>query len=157
MNSFLEYLRAIYVAVCRGRRLPILLLPDGLVKDIKEESELLKQAKQVKGAQLVDIGDRTEQVRTAILKKLKKADGSKISAEELKVICFLDLSNKKINFFKPGDFSGLTSLRYLYLNNNQLSSLPQEIFSGLTSLRYLSFHKNYLNSLPKGIFSGLIL
>ena len=106
---------------------------------------------------IVDICDRTEQVRVAILAKLFNVnDCSAVTESDLGGIRGdLMLVEKEIRTLKDGDFDGLTSLDRLYLNSNELEDLPPGIFDELTSLTVLSLKSNNLETLPDGIFDEL--
>ena len=104
----------------------------------------------------VELCERTEQVRDAILAKLGETNCGNVGSEELATVSgTINLVNKQITSLKSDDFYGLTALTALWLNNNQLESLPEGIFSGLTALTQLTLYNNQLESLPAGIFSDL--
>ena len=120
------------------------------------------------GQEFVSVCDRTPQVRDAIMEKVGEIDDSiecsdtdlmKLMLSEIET---LDLDDGGLGFFTPdidslkqGDFSGLSSLRYLELNHNELTSLPQGIFHSLSSLEYLNLSQNDIEALPDHIFSNL--
>ena len=103
---------------------------------------------------------RTEQVRDAIVAAIAGvSDCADVTTAQLAGVTVLDLrshaNSKKIKSLRPGDFSGLTALEWLYLAYNDLTSLPAGVFSGLTALETLTLADNELRSLPAGVFSGL--
>ena len=105
---------------------------------------------------LVEVCERTPQVRDAILAKLGETDCGNVGSEELATVSgTLGLNGKQITSLKSDDFYGLTALTVIWLNGNQLESLPEGIFSGLTALTSLHLQNNQLNNLPAGIFSDL--
>ena len=106
---------------------------------------------------IVDIFDRTEQVRVAILAKLFNVnDCSAVTESDLGGIRGdLMIFRKEIRTLKDGDFDGLTSLDRIYLHSNELEDLPPGIFDELTSLTVLSLESNNLETLPAGIFDEL--
>ena len=107
---------------------------------------------------IVNICDRTPQVRDAILAKLTDvsdcaavtdADLSGISGE-------LILSIREILVLNSGDFEGLANLDDLQLTDSGLEALPEDVFDGLTGLTSLYIiRNNALETLPQGIFDGL--
>ena len=107
---------------------------------------------------IVNICDRTPQVRDAILAKLTDvsdcaavtdADLSGISGE-------LILSIREILVLNSGDFEGLANLDDLQLTDSGLETLPEDVFDGLTGLTSLYIiRNNALETLPQGIFDGL--
>ena len=98
--------------------------------------------------------ERTPQVRRAIIDALKTA-GEVFTLSNLSIIDTLSMEGLYIKSLKPGDFSGLTSLKILNLKDNQLSELPEGVFSGLSSLREIDLEDNKLIELPEGVFSEL--
>ena len=124
------------------------------------------------GQEFVSVCDRTPQVKDAIMEIVREIDDSiecsdtdlmKLMLSEIEA---LDLEGggsglitrvfvENIASLKPGDFSGLSSLRQLDLSSNNLTTLPEGIFSGLISLNYLFLRNNNLTTLPQGLFSGL--
>ena len=81
-----------------------------------------------------NVCDRTTQVRDAIVEAAERDSCSEVTDADLNAIRSLDLSGKAIAELEAGDFSGLSSLRYLYLQNNELTTLPSGVFSDLTNL-----------------------
>ena len=104
------------------------------------------------------IEERTPAVRKAIISALRSND-KEILLSNLSTIeeLFLVSESERIKSLKPGDFSGLSSLRRLSLFGNQLMELPEGVFSGLSSLRWLQLGSNRLGKLPEGVFSGFLL
>ena len=100
---------------------------------------------------------RTEQVRTAILRRISGVSNcANVTDAHLAAITGrLDLSAKGITALAAGDFDGLTSLTRLYLNNNSLDTLPAGVFDELTSLTRLYLNNNSLDTLPAGVFDEL--
>ena len=113
------------------------------------------------GQEWVSVCDRTPQVREAIMDLVHETAPSLECSDDdslryiLSEILSLNLNSERITALKKADFSGLTSLNYLYLDDNYLTSLPEGIFSGLSSLKLIYLFENDLTSLPEGIFSGL--
>ncbi len=102
------------------------------VTKVKEENRSL----------VLPICERTEQVKQAILDKLKKTDCNTVTEQELQAIVSLDLERKGITKLKAGDFDNLISLQLLFLSTNGLLSLPPSIFIDLISLKYVSLFAN---------------
>ena len=97
-----------------------------------------------------DICHRTEAIKREIMRKLSKSDCKRVSSADLQSITWLDLSSKGLEGRLQGnDFTGLTSLQWLFLEDNQLTTL--EGLSGLTSLQWLYLDNNHLTTL-EGLF-----
>ena len=110
--------------------------------------------------EILPVGQRTAQVREAILGVVRLDDPNvssyaEIDETHLAGITALYLNDIGITSLKAGDFDGLTGLEELRLWGNQLTSLPEGAFSGLSSLATLRFSLNQLTSLPPGLFEGL--
>ena len=60
-----------------------------------------------------------------------------------------------VKALRPGDFTGLSSVRTLYLDRTPLTTLPVEVFFGLSSVENLELFHSQLTSLPAGAFSSL--
>ena len=96
--------------------------------------ELFQKASKVTG-----IGNRAEQVRMAILKKLPNVKDCKdVTTRHLAEIKSLDLSDSSIASLQADDFSGLISLERLDLSGNKLKKLPERVFANLSSLKELN-------------------
>ena len=107
-------------------------------------------------AQTVNICDRTEAVRFAIVRAAGASDCAEVSAAQMDGIEELELDGRGIASLKAGDFAGLTGLEDLELDDNQLTTLPVGVFDGLVSLSRLLLNDNQLTALPVGIFDGLV-
>ena len=59
----------------------------------------------------------------------------------------LSLVNNKIPSLNRKDFTGLTSLRYLYLNNGILTNIDEDTFTALRNLSYLGLSDNKLKQI----------
>ena len=103
------------------------------------------------------ICDRTEEVRTAILRKLPDvSDCGDVTDSHLAGITGeLSVSYNSISALKTGDFRGLSGLEQLAINRLGLEELPEDIFDGLSSLWRLSLSWNDLEELPADVFDGL--
>ena len=106
-------------------------------------------------AQTVNICDRTQAVRFAIMRQAGSDDCAAVSAAQMDGIEKLDLDGRGIHALKTGDFDGLAGLERLRLHNNQLAELPAGVFSGLPGVWSLSLRDNQLTSLPPGVFDGM--
>ena len=114
-------------------------------------------------AQTVDICDRTQQVRDAIMDKVNAGNCAAVDSEGLAGVKTLDLRSKRLTALRAEDFDGLTSLRTLDFSNlrtlrlyeNRLTTLPAGVFDGLTSLHTLDLDGNQLAALSAGVFDGL--
>ena len=107
---------------------------------------------------IVNICDRTPQVRDAILAKLTDvSDCAAVTDADLSGITGeLILSIREIPVLKSGDFEGLANLDDLQLTDSGLEALPEDVFDGLTGLTSLYIiRNNALETLPQGIFDGL--
>ena len=107
---------------------------------------------------IVNICDRTPQVRDAILAKLTDvSDCAAVTDADLSGITGeLVLSIREILVLKSGDFEGLANLDDLQLTDSGLETLPEDVFDGLTGLTSLYIvRNNALETLPQGIFDGL--
>ena len=106
----------------------------------------------------VDICDRTEQVRDAILLKLTGTDDCSLvtSAQLQTVRGALDLGDMDIETLQADDFRHLTSLQRLDLSGKtQLSALPEGVFDNLFNLEVLGLEGSDLSALPSGVFDNL--
>ena len=112
---------------------------------------------------VIPVCDRTPQVRDAIVAAVPGvSDCNNVTEAHLAAITNLnlqgnpfDLEVNDLKALKPGDFSGLSSLKTLKLGNNDLTTLPTDIFSGLSSLTFLDLDGNDFSSLPDGVFDEL--
>ena len=106
---------------------------------------------------IVNICDRTPQVRDAILALLRDInDCAVVTDSDLSGIRQeIDLTGQNISELKAVDFQGLTRLQSLRLNNNDLTILPDNVFDGLTSLKWLILKNNDLGELPDNVFDDL--
>ena len=92
------------------------------------------------------LSDRTAQVRDAIVSAVPGvSDAADVTAAHLAAITTLNLSGKSITSLKPGDFSGLTSLRWLDLGGNSISDVSA--LKNLTSLGTLSLGGNSISDI----------
>ena len=109
----------------------------------------------------MNICDRTEAVRDAILDGFTATVCADVSVAQLASITSLDLSSSAIPALQSGDFAGLSGLTSLNLNDdgftptNSLSPLPADIFAGLTALQTLTLINNDLTTLDANQFAGL--
>ena len=108
-------------------------------------------------AQTVNICDRTEAVRFAIVRAAGASDCAEVSAAQMDGIEELELQGRGIASLRAGDFAGLGGLEDLELNDNQLTSLPVGVFRGLRNLEDIDLSENQLTDLPAGVFDGLNL
>ena len=100
--------------------------------------------------------EKTESIKSAILKKVQVQECSKVTNEHLASITSLVVSNTNVyNTLKDTDFSGIANLETISLYNNRLRSLPPGIFDNLQKLKTLNLSNNQLTSLPPGIFNNL--
>ena len=99
-------------------------------------------------ADITPVGQRTPQVRDAIVAAAGVNSAADVTKTHLAAITSLNLRGKGISALKTGDFSGLTALTSLNLYNNKLSSLPEGIFGGLTSLTTIRLSRNTVDPLP---------
>ena len=105
---------------------------------------------------IVNICDRTEQVRDAILAKLRDvSDCAAVTDSDLNRFRSLYLNDEEITALQAGDFQGLANLERLYLDGNSLTELPDGVFDGLANLERLKLNGNSLTELPDGVFDGL--
>ncbi len=103
-----------------------------------------------------DICDRTPQVRDALVAAIPElSDCAEVTTAHLTGIRRLRLGASGIATLRENDFSGLSSLQYLWLSNNSLHGFPEGVFSGLGSLKELRLDGNSLNALTGRVFQGL--
>ena len=109
--------------------------------------------------QTVDICDRTQQIRDAILAApaVTVTDCALVPASELTEIPNLRLVEQGITSLKAGDFDGLTGITKLEMDDNSISSVAPGVFDQLTNLTKLDLCTNRLTRLPPGIFDQLTL
>ena len=100
--------------------------------------------------------DRTAQVRDAIVGQVGARDCSEVTADALRQIYSLVLTERNITALRAGDFAGLTGLRELWLYGNRLATLPAGVFGGLAALERISLRNNQLATLPTDVFDGLV-
>ena len=105
--------------------------------------------------QTVDICDRTQQVRNAILEAVDADDCAAVDSESLAGVVSLWLPSTQLTALRAGDFDGLTRLGELALHENELTTLPDGVFDGLDSMHTLHLTDNLLTSLPSGVFDSL--
>ena len=120
-----------------------------------DEALSLNRSLTLSDSSVVDICDRTPEVRDAILYTLSVVNCSSVKLGKLGSVFVLDLSSRGIDSLKGGDFDGLTNLQYLRLYNNDLVSLPPGVFDNLTNLDRLYLSGNGLVSLSPGVFDSL--
>ena len=101
----------------------------------------------------VDICDRTEEVRDAIVVARSASDCTNV--DDLALVTGLNLNGMIVGALQSGDFAGLSGLTDLRLEGNSLNTLPPDIFSGLSVLSILRLNNNNLGSLDPDIFDGL--
>ena len=105
---------------------------------------------------IVNICDRTEQVRDAILAILRDvSDCAAVTDSDLNSVRYLYLYDEEIAALQAGDFQGLVNLAELDLGNNSLSELPDGVFEGLANLKGLWLDTRSLSELPDGVFDDL--
>ena len=108
---------------------------------------------------ITPLGNRTPQVREAIIRATGVSDHTQITGNHLASIRTLGTLAppyyKKITTLKAGDFDGLTGLTTLELLYNDLTTLPAGVFDGLTALTRLELSYNRLPIPPAGVFNGL--
>ncbi len=93
----------------------------------------------------IPLRDRTQQVHDAIVAVTGVNSENDVTAAHLAAITTLNLSRKSITSLKPGDFSGLTSLRWLDLGGNSISDVSA--LKNLTSLGTLSLGGNSISDI----------
>ena len=107
-------------------------------------------------AHIINICDRTPQVRDEILRTLQVSGLQADNCAAVDSDWLTELSFPNLTTLQAGDFDGLTSLQTLDLQENPgLTALPDGVFGGLTSLRALHLTKTQLTTLPDGVFDGL--
>ena len=103
-------------------------------------------------AHIINICDRTPQVRDEILRELEADDCAAVDSDE---VTKLNLRSKQLTNLWAGDFGGLAYLQELNLYGNQLTALPAGVFDDLTRLLRLYLSNNRLTTLPAGVFDRL--
>ncbi len=115
----------------------------------------------------INICDRTEQIRDAIVFLTGSASCKHVSISRMKFIYVMYLVGleqpgdfapglvSKIRSLQPGDFAGLDNLQDMALFFHQISRLSPNTFQGLDNLRALGLDYNQLETLMPGAFSGL--
>ena len=103
-------------------------------------------------AHIINICDRTPQVRDEILRELEADDCAAVDSDE---VTKLNLRSKQLTTIRAGDFDGLAYLQELNLYGNQLTALPAGVFDDLTRLLRLYLSENRLTTLPAGVFDRL--
>ena len=136
-----------------------------LIEKTKEADKLKTTKAEVKKktetAVEISICHRTEAIKDAILRKVKKTDCSKVTNEDLKSITGLSLSLEEsfsLSYeekLKDDDFAGFTSLKVLFLPAMRIKRLSPNQFAGLTSLRELYLYNGRLETLSPNQFAGL--
>ena len=92
------------------------------------------------------LSERTQQVQDAIVAAVAGVDSvDNVTSAHLAAITHLRLDKKSISSLKPGDFSGLISLRSLYLSYNSISDISA--LENLTALEWLSLDGNSIRDL----------
>ena len=111
----------------------------------------------------MDLGDRSEAMRTALLMHLGVEDESQVSAEDLAGIMSFELGGDRHHSvktddlsLKAGDFKGMHNCLDVRIKDYQgLTQLPPGLFSGLTSMSILVLSGNGITELQEGVFEGL--
>ena len=102
------------------------------------------------------ICDRTEQVKVAILDRLRRIDDcAVVTVANLTWVSYLYMPDSGITSLQSGDFAGLSNLSQLDIFGGSITALPADVFSGLTKLEGLQLYNNELSALPDSVFSGL--
>ena len=102
------------------------------------------------------ICDRTEQVKVAILDRLRRIDDcAVVTVANLSWVSYLYMMDSGITSLQSGDFAGLSNLSQLDIFGGSITALPADVFSGLTKLEGLQLYNNELSALPDSVFSGL--
>ncbi len=91
------------------------------------------------------ISDRTPQVRDAIVAAAGVSSVADVTTAHLAEIKNLNIGSKSISSLKAGDFSGLTSLTFLYLSSNSISDISA--LADLTALEYLYLSYNSISDI----------
>ena len=103
-----------------------------------------------------DVCDRTPQVRDALLAAIPEvSDCADVTTAHLTSITRLRLRASGIAALRENDFSGLSSLQFLWLSHNSLRRLPEGVFRELGSLKELRLSDNSLEALTERDFRGL--
>ncbi len=136
-----------------------------LIEKTKEADKLKTTKAEVKKkpetAAEISVCQRTETIKDAILRKVKKTDCSKVTNEDLKSITSFSLSlDERFSLtyeekLKDNDFAGFTSLKVLFLPAMRLKRLSPNQFAGLTSLQELYLYNGRLKTLSPNQFAGL--
>ena len=159
---------------------PVGALPTPVTSSEEEEVEVVVTiVDDEPEAPVVDICDRTPEVRDAILFRVSRVDDCSLTNRD-DLIRLLNLAISGPSALQEGDFadltgllslrvtdtdvlqnlpeaifSGLQNLQRLYLDGIGLAAVPGAVFAGLSELRTLHLHDNALTSLPAGVFAGL--
>ena len=121
-----------------------------------DEEKAAEAAEAAKAAAAANpICERTEQVKDAIVKAVKKFKCEEVGVEDLAQVTILSFNNKNLQELKVGDFAGLTGLKQLYLSNNDLEALPVGLLDNLINLEYFYADNNSLQALPENFFNSL--
>ena len=96
---------------------------------------------------IAPVGERTPQVRDAIVHAAGVDSASDVTEEHLAAITSLDFESKGITSLKTGDFDGLTALTWLSFKFNNITDISP--LAHLTQLTYLTlYHINLVDISP---------
>lgn len=105
----------------------------------------------------VDVCERTETVRDALVEASPASECGEVTSLHLRDITELNLSDSGIASLSVGDFGGLHRLETLDLSGNSLTTLPAGLFDELFLLGSLYLDDNQLTTMPANIFDKLFL
>ena len=103
---------------------------------------------------ILPVCERTEAVKKAILRAVRKTDCSQVTLQDLRNIGSLTVYNP--TSLKAGDFSGLVVSSWLTIQNAQLD-LPANAFSNLIVGSWFIFKNSQIGNIAPNALSGLFV
>ncbi len=121
-------------------------LRDTDVQTLLQDLNAVDELATIVNLKFVPVNQRTQQVQDAIVAAIPGVNSANdVTKAHVAAITFLNLSSESITSLKSGDFSGFTSLKFLFLYNNSISDISA--LEDLTSLLILALNDNSISDI----------